>query len=58
MPEKSPAALADAVLGLIRSPGMLERLSSEAARSVAAKYGWDACLRALEDCYEEAIGRA
>ena len=58
VPEKSPAALADAILGVTRQPGWLENLSSEARSSVAAKYGMDGCLQALEDCYEEAMGSA
>ncbi len=56
VPEKSPAALADAVLRLTRQTGLLESLSSEAVSSVAAKYGLDGRLQALEDCYEEAMG--
>ncbi len=58
VPEKSPAALADAVLRLIRQTGLLEELSAKAASNVAAKYGLDGRLQALEDCYEEAMGIA
>ncbi len=55
VPEKSPLALADAVLRLTQQAGLLERLSKEAVSNVAATYGLDGRLQALEDCYEEAI---
>ena len=55
VPEKSPASLADAVLRLTGTAGLLERLSAAATQSVATNYGSDACLQALEDCYDEAI---
>ena len=55
VPEKSPVALADAILGLVGSPGTLERFSTAAVRSVSTRYGRETCLQALEDCYEEAI---
>ncbi len=56
VPEKSPTALADAVLRLISETGLLESLSTQAVTNVAANYGLDGRLQALEDCYEEAIG--
>ncbi len=55
VPEKSPGALAEAVLRVITSDGLLESLSSEALRSVTTKYGPNGCLQALEDCYAEVI---
>ena len=55
VPERSPASLADAVLRLTADPDLLNALSSQAALNVAAKYGSDSCIQALEDCYEEAL---
>ena len=55
VPEKSPGALAGAILRVITSDRLLEELSSEALRSVTANFGSDGCLQALEDCYAEAI---
>ena len=56
VPEKSPAALAAAVLRTTFEAGLLERLSAAAALNVSAKHGLDGRLQALEDCYEEAMG--
>ena len=55
VPEGAPEALAKAILRVITSDELLENLSSEALRSVAANFGSDGCLHALEDCYAEAI---
>ena len=55
VPEKSPGALADAVLRATIDTSLLEGLSSAAALNVAAKFGLDGRLQALEDCYEEAL---
>ena len=55
VPEKSPTALADAVIRLTTEAGLLEGLSSRAVLSVAANYGLEGRLQALEDCYEEAV---
>ncbi len=55
VPERSPDALAAAVLRLTANPDLLAELSSMAVKNVAANFGLDGRLRALEDCYEEAL---
>lgn len=55
VPEKSPAALAAAVLRLMGDPALLEAMSREAAASMEAHFGAAGQIAALEDCYEEAI---
>ena len=56
VPEKSPAALADAVLRLTADPDLLASISAKAAKNVAAKFGSDGGVQTLEDCYAEAVG--
>ena len=55
VPEKSPSLLADAVLKLTRDPGLLEKLSVQAAENVKEKFGAARQLQILEGCYAEAI---
>ncbi len=56
--ERSPAELATAILDVIRSAGRLESLSIQAPLSIERKFGAVEQLRALEDCYAEAISGA
>lgn len=55
VPERSPEALASAILRLLESPGLLGACSRQARESVMANFGSDGRIAALEDCYEEAI---
>jgi glycosyltransferase involved in cell wall biosynthesis len=55
VPEKDPAALAKAILELLRDSTERNRCGANAAASVRATYGLEASLRRLEDCYREAI---
>ncbi len=56
-PEKSPRQLAELLRRLLREPGLLPRLSQNAALSVRANYGLRSAVEALEDCYETVIRR-
>jgi glycosyltransferase involved in cell wall biosynthesis len=58
VPEKSPEALADAVIRLLSDPAMLRRFSHNAAASVREKFGLELAVGALEDIYAEAIQTA
>jgi glycosyltransferase involved in cell wall biosynthesis len=58
IPEKDPAALAGAMLALLRDPSRCQAMGNSAAEHVRAKYGMDASLAALEGCYSEAIALA
>jgi glycosyltransferase involved in cell wall biosynthesis len=58
IPEKDPAALAGAMLALLRDPSRCQAMGNSAAEHVRAKYGMDASLAALEGCYAEAIALA
>lgn len=55
VPEKDSAALARALCTLMSQPELLARYSRAAADSVRAAYGAEAAIRALEDCYLEAV---
>jgi colanic acid/amylovoran biosynthesis glycosyltransferase len=52
--EKSPDELAAALLSLLRDPAQLTRLSEAAAQTVRSRFGLEASLARLEDCYDEA----
>lgn len=54
VPERSPRELADAILSLLRDPAQLARLSEAAARTVRERFGLEASIGRLEDCYDEA----
>lgn len=52
--ERSPQELAEAILSLLRDPDQLQRLSKAAARTVRERFGLEASISRLEDCYDEA----
>ena len=54
VPERSPQQLADALLTLLRDPALLSRLSEAAASTVRKRFGLEASIARLEDCYDEA----
>ena len=55
VPERSPEQLAGALLTLLRDPAQLTRLSQAAAQTVRQRFGLEASIARLEDCYDEAI---
>ncbi|MES2469790.1 MAG: glycosyltransferase [Verrucomicrobiota bacterium] len=55
VPERSPEQLAEAILSLLRDPALLVRLSAAAAQTVRQRFGLEASIARLEDCYDEAI---
>ena len=56
--ERSPKELATAILRLIEEPGLLSKLSCNAATSVREQFGAPSQIARLEDHYFEAITRA
>ncbi len=56
VPERAPGQLAAAILEVLHGERRLEALSEQAPLSVEQKFGAAKQLRALEDCYAEAIG--
>ena len=56
--ERSPNELATAILRLIEEPGLLSKLSCNAATSVREQFGAPSQIARLEDHYFEAITRA
>ena len=54
VPERSPQQLAEALLTLLRDPAQLTRLSAAAAATVRGRFGLEASIARLEDCYDEA----
>ena len=54
VPERSPAALAEAILSLLSDPALLNRLSTAAPQTVRARFGMASSIASLEDCYDEA----
>lgn len=58
VPEKNPAALAAAILRLLRDADLRQRLGRQAADHVRTAFGLPASIGALEDCYAEAAGPA
>jgi glycosyltransferase involved in cell wall biosynthesis len=54
VPERDPAALADALGRLARDPEERTRLGAEARRCATESLGWDAAARAFENCYAQA----
>ena len=55
VPERSPQQLAEAILSLLRDPALLVRLSGAASQTVRQRFGLEASIAKLEDCYDEAI---
>ncbi len=55
VPERSPDALASALLRMIESPGLLSQCSKQARATVEDRYGADKQIARLEDCYAEAM---
>jgi colanic acid/amylovoran biosynthesis glycosyltransferase len=55
VPEKNPQALAAAILRVMREPGLLEKLSKNAATSVRAQFGAQKQVAHLEELYFEAM---
>lgn len=55
VPERSPGALAEAIIALLADPIMLRQFSANAARSVREKFDAAQAVAALEDCYLEAV---
>ncbi len=53
--EKDAAGLAEALCTLLADPDTLARFSRQAAASVRARFGSEAALAALEECYTEAL---
>jgi colanic acid/amylovoran biosynthesis glycosyltransferase len=58
VPEKSPEALAQAILKLMNDSGELARMSQNAASSVRINFGSEAQIAAMEDVYLDAINHA
>lgn len=56
--ERSPNELATAILRIIEEPGLLSKLSRNAATSVREQFGAPSQIARLEDHYFEAITRA
>lgn len=56
--EKDSDALAGALLQIMGDPALMETFSSKAHERVQSKFGFSACLGALEDAYQEAIDRS
>ena len=57
-PEGDHAVLGRALVEAATHPGRLAAMGEAAARAVARNFDAEAQARNLEDCYEEAIGRA
>ena len=55
VPERSPHALAQAILQVTHNPRLLEQFSVQAAANVALRFGAERQIQALEDCYVEAL---
>ena len=54
VPERSPQELGAAILTLLRDPVLLTRFSEAAAAAVRDRFGMEAGIARLEDCYDEA----
>jgi glycosyltransferase involved in cell wall biosynthesis len=58
VPPADPAALAAAVVRLIRDPGLRERIGEAGYRTVADRFSIDAQVRRVEEVYDEELARA
>lgn len=57
VPPRDPAALADAVVGLLSDAEELERLGTSARQTAADHFSWAACGGATAGAYREALAR-
>ncbi len=55
VPERSPQALAEAILGILETPGLLQKFSANAAKTVRERFGMEASINALENAYDDAL---
>ncbi len=58
VPEKDPAALAEALRRLLRESATRERLASAARQTALTRLSWDAAAQAFEACYVQAAALA
>jgi glycosyltransferase involved in cell wall biosynthesis len=58
VPPADPAALADALARLSRSPSLRERIGEAGYRTVAERFSIDAQVRAIQVVYDEELSRA
>jgi glycosyltransferase involved in cell wall biosynthesis len=57
VPPEDPAALAEALSGLIRSPERRRELGQAARARAVERYDWQRCARAMERLYEATVRR-
>jgi glycosyltransferase involved in cell wall biosynthesis len=53
--EDEPAAFANAVIRLLREPGLADRIGQSAQRLAAERYAWSGAAQALEDFYRRIV---
>jgi glycosyltransferase involved in cell wall biosynthesis len=58
VPPGDPAALADAIVELVRDPALRHRLGEAGRRTVADRFSIDAQVRAIQTVYDEELARA
>ncbi len=58
VPPGDPAALADAIVELLRDPALRHRLGEAGRRTVADRFSIDAQVRAIQAVYDEELARA
>lgn len=58
VPPEDPQALAGAMRRLMGEPGLHQRLTEGAARTIAATLGWRAIASETRNCYGEAVNHA
>jgi glycosyltransferase involved in cell wall biosynthesis len=56
VPERDPAALADAIGRLLSEPGLRTALGSRARAGVIAEHGWNRVAERFERGYARALG--
>ena len=57
VPPGDPAALGDALLGLLRDPPRARRLGEAGRRRAASRFGHEAMVRQIEAVYDDALGQ-
>ena len=57
VPEKSPRELGQAILAVTQNAALLRKFSANAIAKVGASFGEEGQIKALENCYEEAINQ-